>query len=144
MRRQNLGRKLALVLLLPSALLAQPRVDWFTVGGGGTSSGGRYSVSGTVGQPEAGATSTNGQFSVTGGFWPLPIAIRPPGSPTLSIIAAAHGYAQISWTPHSVAYVLQESLSLTPTNWVNAPSGTTNPVTVPLASPLKFYRLFGP
>jgi hypothetical protein len=29
-------------------------ISWFTVGGGGMSSGGAYSVSGTIGQPDAG------------------------------------------------------------------------------------------
>ena len=31
------------------------QIDWFTIdGGGGTSTGGVYSVSGTIGQPDAG------------------------------------------------------------------------------------------
>jgi hypothetical protein len=32
-------------------------IDWSTVDGGGTSTGGVYSVSGTLGQPDAGAMS---------------------------------------------------------------------------------------
>jgi len=39
---------------------------------------------------------------------------------------------------------LQETLSLAPTNWVNAPSGATNPIVVPATGPTKFYRLFKP
>ena len=39
---------------------------------------------------------------------------------------------------------LQFTASLSPTNWVNAPSGTDNPATVPVTLPIRFYRLFKP
>ena len=46
-------------------------VDWYTVdGGGGTSTGGEYVLSGTVGQPDAGMVATGGDFTLAGGFWP--------------------------------------------------------------------------
>ncbi|MBC8094301.1 MAG: hypothetical protein H7Y43_00685, partial [Akkermansiaceae bacterium] len=49
---------------------AQPfAIDWHTIdGGGGTSTGGVYSVSGTIGQPDAGRMS-GGNYSIDGGFW---------------------------------------------------------------------------
>ena len=120
-------------------------IDWFTIdGGGGTSTGGVYSVSGTIGQPDAGGPMTNGQYSVTGGFWALPTAIQVSGAPTLTIVPAAPGQATISWTPNTPGFVLQETLSLSPTNWVNSASGTTNPITVPATLPTKFYRLSKP
>src|SRR5258705_2546512 len=52
---------------------AQYSIDWFTIdGGGGTSTGGVYSVSGTIGQPDANAQPmTAGNFSLVGGFWSL-------------------------------------------------------------------------
>jgi hypothetical protein len=37
-------------------------------GGGGTSSGGPYTLSGITGQPDAGVVS-NVTYTVTGGFW---------------------------------------------------------------------------
>ena len=37
-------------------------------GGGGTSSNGTFSLSGTIGQPDAGAALTSGTWSLTGGF----------------------------------------------------------------------------
>lgn len=50
-------------------------IDWWTVdGGGGTASGGGYTVSGTVGQPEAGGVSSGGIYGVTGGFWGVGVA----------------------------------------------------------------------
>jgi len=120
-------------------------IDWHTIdGGGGTSTGGVYSVSGTIGQPDAGGPMTNGQYSVTGGFWALPTAIQIIGAPTLTIVPAAPGSATISWTPNTPGFVLQETISLPPTNWVNSPSGVTNPIVVPATLPGKFYRLFKP
>jgi hypothetical protein len=120
-------------------------VDWFTIdGGGGTSTGGVYSVSGTIGQPDAGPAMTNGQYSVTGGFWALPTAIQIEGAPTLTIVPATPGNATISWSPNSPGWVLQETWVLSPANWTNSISGSTNPILVPALVPSKFYRLFKP
>lgn len=46
-------------------------VDWFTIDGGGTmlTVGGGFELSGTIGQPDAGAL-TGGGFELYGGFWP--------------------------------------------------------------------------
>lgn len=38
-------------------------------GGGGQSSGGQFTIDGTIGQSIAGTSSTGGQFDLTGGFW---------------------------------------------------------------------------
>ena len=110
-------------------------------GGGATSTGGVYAVSGTIGQPDAGSTMTNGLYAVSGGFWALPQAVQTPGSPLLSIVAAGPGQAQISWEPNTPGFVLQETLSLSPANWVNSASGTNNPGVVPATAPTRFYRL---
>jgi hypothetical protein len=131
-------------ILLPSVILhAQSySIDWFKIaGGGGTSTGGLYQVSGTIGQPDAGQVMTNGQFSVTGGFWVLPIAVQTVGAPTLTIVPAAPGYATISWSPNTPGFVLQETVSLSPANWTNSVSGPTNPSTISTTLPAKFYRL---
>jgi hypothetical protein len=120
-------------------------IDWHTIdGGGGTSTGGVYSVSGTIGQHDAGGPMTNGQYSVTGGFWALPTAVQVAGAPTLKIAAAAPGNPSISWTPATPGFVLQETWSLSPANWTNSISGITNPIVVPATVPAKFYRLFKP
>jgi len=112
-------------------------------GGGGTSTGAVYSISGTIGQPDAGGPMTGGNFSLTGGFWALPQAVQTPGAPTLYITNAAPGWATLWWTPSTgTNWVLQERLNLTAGAWTNAPSGATNPVTVPAMLPTKFYRLF--
>src|SRR5437867_4467383 len=128
-----------------SAIAQSYSIDWSTIdGGGGTSTGGVYSVSGTIGQPDAGGAMTNGRYSVTGGFWALPTAVQVTGAPTLTIASATPGNATLSWTPATAGFVLQETLSLSPTNWVNSASGATNPIVVPATLPTKFYRLFKP
>jgi len=129
-----------------SAFSQSYAINWHTIdGGGGTSTGGVYSVSGTIGQPDAGPTMTNGQYSVTGGFWVLPTAIQTPGAPTLMIAAAGAGFAQISWTPDTgTNWVLQQTVALLPADWTNSPSGSTNSIVVPATSAAKFYRLFKP
>jgi hypothetical protein len=98
-----------------------------------------------IGQPDAGGPMTNGQYSVTGGFWVLPQAVQVEGAPTLTTAKGAPGFALISWTPATgTNWVLQENLNLGTTNWVNSPSGATNPIVVPATAPKKFYRLFKP
>ena len=87
---------------------------------------------------------TNGQYSVTGGFWALPIPVQTPGASTLTMVPAGPGNATFSWTPATPGFVLQATHSLSPTNWVNAPSGTNNPASVPASPPAGFYRLFKP
>ena len=141
--------KLAKALLAGCAFLCALRmiaqsytIDWHTIaGGGGTSTGAVYSVSGTIGQPAAGGPLTNGSYSVIGGFWVLPTAVQAIGAPTLTIVPAAAGLAAISWTPATPGFVLQETWGLSPANWTNSLSGATNPIVVPADSAGKFYRL---
>ncbi len=143
-----------LLLCLLSSALCLPAfaqtysIDWHTIDGGGPamagSTGGVYSVSGTIGQPDAGGPMTNGQYSVTGGFWALPTAIQVTGAPTLTIVPATPGNATIWWTPNTPGFALQETLVLSPANWTNSLSGATNPIIVPATLPAKFYRLFKP
>src|SRR5687768_3621509 len=108
-------KRLILAALLGSlataAAHAQPfAIDWFTIdGGGGVSSGGGFSLSGTIGQWDAGPTMTGGDFALTGGFWALPIAVPTPESPELRIMPAAAGQATISWSPGGPGFVLQVS-----------------------------------
>ena len=142
--------KLGAFLLLGCCCLvlsasAQFSIDWHTIdGGGGTSTGAVFSVTGSIGQPDAGGPMTNSQYSVTGGFWALPTVIQTPGAPTLTIAPATPGNALISWLPDTPGFVLQETWILSPANWTNSPSGAGNPVIVPAVVPAKFYRLFKP
>jgi hypothetical protein len=67
---------LALLLTIGSALVAAPdapagglSIPWWTVDGGGrTSHGGQFALSGTAGQPDA-AVMGGGPYTLQGGFW---------------------------------------------------------------------------
>jgi len=57
-------------LLGQSVSFSGYELSWYTIdGGGGTSSGGQYVLTGTIGQPDA-AYSAGEQYELLGGFWP--------------------------------------------------------------------------
>ncbi len=57
------------ILAAPEGPAAPFSIPWWTVdGGGGTSLGGGFAVSGTIGQPDAG-TLSGGSYTIRGGFW---------------------------------------------------------------------------
>lgn len=65
---------MAVLFVAATALLAGSEsfdLTWHTIDGGGVmgNTGGDFELSGTVGQPDAGATMTGGEFSLNGGFW---------------------------------------------------------------------------
>ena len=117
---------LCLCLLLPMAVCAQSySIDWHKIaGGGGTSTGGVYAVSGTIGQHDAAASSSAGNYSVTGGFWAL-YAVQTPGAPLLRIFRTATNTAVIAWPAPSTGFTLQVNTDLATTNW-SAAGGTVN------------------
>ena len=105
------------MFLTTSSRAQQYSIDWHTIdGGGGASTGGVYSVSGTIGQPDAGGPLTGGSFSLIGGFWALPAAVQTPGAPTLGITLGVPSFTTISWSPATPGFVLQHSDSLTNPN----------------------------
>jgi hypothetical protein len=141
---------LLFTLLLPALGFAQQySIDWYKVaGGGGTSTGGVYSVSGTIGQHDAGGPMTGGNFSLTGGFWAL-YAVQTPGAPLLSIKLTTTNTAMVYWTSPSTGYNLQVNTNLTTTNWVTPAEGVTDDgsikyiiVNPPVGS--RYYRLKNP
>ena len=124
-------------------------IDWYKVaGGGGTSTGSVYSVSGTIGQHDAGGPMTGGNYSLTGGFWAL-YAVQTPGAPVLSIKLTTTNTAQVYWASPSTGYNLQVNTNLSTTNWVTPVEGVTDNGTIkfiivnpPTAN--RFYRLKNP
>lgn len=121
-------------------------IDWFTIdGGGGTSTGGVYSVSGTIGQPDAG-TSSGGTYSLVGGFWGAVIPVQQVGAPVLFISNLQNGNVKVTWLPNTPGFALQEagSLNATPVGWSNAPVAYTNGAAIPAATQTRFFRLIKP
>ena len=129
------------------SLQAQYSIDWYSIdGGGGTSTGGVYSISGTIGQPDAG-TLSGGNYTLQGGFWAVVVAVQTPGAPTLSIQMTATNSVVVSWPAPSTGWVLQDNGDAGNTNtWGNVSS---TPITVApdkqviVAPPAgnRFYRL---
>ncbi len=105
-------------------------IDWYKIaGGGGTSTNGQYSLSGTIGQHDAGGPMTGGNFSLTGGFWAL-FAVQIPGAPALGIRLAATNTAMVYWPFPSTGFTLQQNTNLGTTNWVGVSETITNDGTI--------------
>jgi hypothetical protein len=57
------------ILLFSLPVFGDYEISWYTIdGGGGTSSGGLYTLTGTIGQPDA-AYSAGSGYELLGGFW---------------------------------------------------------------------------
>ena len=137
-------------LLASSAPAQQYAVPWSKVSsGGGTSTGGVYAVTGTIGQHDAGATMSGGNFSLTGGFWSFLSLVQTPGAPLLSIRYTATNTAVVSWPSPSTGFTLQSATDLTLSNWINSatsPSedGTNRFLIVNPPTGKGFFRLLKP
>lgn len=131
-------------LALAVSGFAQPyAIESSTIDGdGGTSSGGRFTLTGTIGQPDAG-TLRGGGFTLEGGFWPATIVVAVPDGPILTIEQQGAN-VRLTWSPATPGFVLQQSNTLVPNSWANAPSGTQNPVTLPAGETASYFRLVRP
>ena len=99
------------------AVSAQYSIDWYKISGGGTSSGGTYSVGGTIGQPDASGAMSGGNYSMTGGFWSL-CAVQTPGAPRLTI-SVQENKAIVSWPVTASGWTLQTNNNLATSAWGN-------------------------
>jgi hypothetical protein len=77
------------VALIAAVAAGQYAIDWRTIdGGGGTSVGGTFALSGTIGQPDAQPppVMSGGTFELTGGFWAaaVPVPCDAPGDVNLN------------------------------------------------------------
>ena len=128
---------------------AQYSIDWHKVaGGGGTSTGAVYSISGTIGQPDAGGPMTGGGYSLTGGFWSLISVVPSTGLPNLTISHAGNSVI-VSW-PNTGTYTLQQNSNVAaPAGWTTSgysisTSNGTNSITITPPMGKLFFRLSNP
>jgi|SRR5581483_856540 len=134
-------------LLLPALCQAQNySISWYKIaGGGGASSGGPFSLQGTIGQAEAGTTMTGGAFSLTGGFWSLVGVVQTAGLPNLTIGYAGNAIV-ISWADTG-SYTLQQNAAIggaggwTASGLTIGTSNGTNSVTISQPAGNLFFRL---
>jgi len=128
----------------------QYSIDWSTIdGGGGTSTGSVYEVSGTIGQPDAG-TMSGGNYTLQGGFWSV-IAVQTPGGPPLSVRCTATNTVLVSWPQPAEGWNLESTLELGAGSsvWTQIPPPyQTNATDIfyvePPPATNRFYRLHKP
>jgi hypothetical protein len=122
-------------------------LESFTVdSGGGTSSGGGFTLIGTIGQADAAQPIAGGAFVFTGGFWGVVVAVPTLGAPELAITRNQNGSVTVSWASPSEAFALQRCDQLADGGWPPAPEpvaddGVRKSVTVAAPAGLRFYRL---
>ena len=143
----------ALLLIGSAAVSARAQnysIDWFTIdGGGGTSTGGVYTVSGTIGQPDAGHMS-GGNFTIDGGFWGIIAAVQTPGAPTLRVVRTTTNTVVLAWPAPSTGFSLQQNASVDNSGgWgsvtnSNTVVGSENQVIISPPVGNRFYRLKSP
>ena len=140
---------LSSLLVLTLNLRAQPfKIDRFAIsGGGGTSTGGTFTVMGTIGQHDAGDMS-GADFRITGGFWSVLGVIQVSGAPFLSI-SRSNASVVISWPAPSSGFSLEENANLNTANWTSVAIppvtvGAEQRVVVAAPSGNRFYRLRKP
>ncbi|MBI2926535.1 MAG: hypothetical protein HYY24_12640 [Verrucomicrobia bacterium] len=135
---------LAVAFLFALTVHAQYSVDWLGANGGGTSTGGSYTLTGTIGQPESGVLG-GGSFELSGGFLSLVAIIQTPGGPDL-VIQQTGGDVRISWPAPSLGFVLQETAALGTVAWADASFAVSEikgrkTVTLPASDGTRFFRL---
>jgi hypothetical protein len=122
-----LVRRSAIMLLIVYPVLALPvfgdyDLSWNTINGGGgtsTSIGGKYEVTGTIGQPDA-AYSTGGKFELSGGFWPggAPPVIRVLDPNGGEILHAEEMYS-VTWESFGDAPIYKVQIEYSDNNGVD-------------------------
>ncbi len=133
---------------LAATATAQYALDWYKVsGGGGSSSGGRFSLSATIGQHDAAPAMTGGRFCLGGGFWGLTAVVQSPGAPTLRISRAGTALT-VSWQNVS-GWSLQQKSALAAPNWAASSyplttANGTNSITITAPAGNLFFRLSQP
>ena len=134
-----------LALILGAGLAPAHDLKWFTIdGGGGSCSDGRYALSGTVGQPDAGVLA-GADHTLTGGFW---AGSDEASRPALRILR--NGISVIlAWPTTAIGFRVQETASLSAPNWrdVNQTPlvvGQENWVVMSATANAEFFRLRKP
>jgi hypothetical protein len=123
-------------------------VDWYKIAsGGGTSTGGVYSVSGTIGQPDA-AHCASANYTLNGGFWSI-LAVPTPGAPYLWVMRTTSNTVCVWWGVSGTSWQLQatNSLASTGNGWTACSYVTNGANCVYVESPptgSRFYRLKHP
>ena len=146
---RNLIAGLLLAVTVFTAHAQSYSVDWSKIsGGGGTSTGGVFSISGTIGQHDASGAMNGGNFSLTGGYWSLIQVVQTLGLPNLTLTHTGNSVT-ISW-PTTSSTTLQQNANLANTSgWVTSgltvtTANGTSSVTITTTMGNLFFRLSSP
>jgi hypothetical protein len=142
------GRSLFAALIMSAASPALGAVDatWHTIDGGGgvsRSADGRFSVSGTAGQPDAGVKADNAsRFALVGGFWYAETVFC---GCTLTV-ASSGGNIIVSWPFDLSGCVLEyaEAMSENAVWQAVSPQPTGRSYTTPATGAQRYFRLRSP
>jgi hypothetical protein len=139
----------AALCLVTVSIQAQYSVGWHKIaGGGGTITGGVYSVTGTTGQFDMGKNS-GGSYAQVGGFWSLFAIVPTPGAPPLAIELTRTNTAIVSWPSPSAGWRPEQTSDLGSGQWTGSPevvsdNGATRFIIVNPPTARRFYRLVRP
>jgi hypothetical protein len=114
------------------------KLDWSSVdGGGGTCAGGKLSLSGTAGQPDAGFC-TGSTYVHQGGF--LPACQKDVGPPLRMVFTG--GIAKLRWSSQCSGFHLEGAPGVTGP-WTDLGLGTLNGAFLEVTPPagFSFFRL---
>ena len=116
-------------------------------GGGGVSTGGQYSLAGTIGQPVAGLALAGGNFSLADGFWSFVSVLPVIGAPFLTVTHFGDEVI-VSWpTPPAGGTLLQSSNltgGWTPSGFFVSTTNGTSSITISTPVGNLFFRLSQP
>ena len=140
-----LGLALALAGTL-TVCAQQYAIDWSSLdGGGGTSTGGAYALTGVIGQPDAGRSS-GGTFLLEGGFLSATAGTVPPPPVTIRIALTSSNTVLVAWPAPSTGLALRENPALGTAPWLDVTNvpvvvGNENQVIISPSNGSRFYRL---
>jgi len=137
------------LLFTATGFAQQYSIDWYKIaGGGGTSTGATYQVTGTIGQPDASVAMSGGNYSLVGGFWSLISVVQTFGAPTLTITHSGNTI-KIIWPYPATGWTLQQNPNLAvPGGWTASGGisndGVNNFITITSPTGNWFFRLQHP
>ena len=122
-------------------------IGWSRLAGGsGSSTNATFSLTGTMGQTEAGGRLTGGGYSLTGGFRADVALVQTPGLPTLNLRLMSPVQAIVSWPLNTQGFALLETTNLSSGVWITnlgpvVDTATEHTVMVSATSGRRFFRL---
>lgn len=143
-------KTIALLLLSAALLQANPRftIAKSTIAGGAHTPGARFTLTGTIGQPDAAPrfTSSDNRFTLEPGFWSPHSVVQLPDFPPLVMRPGAPGFSVIAWPVAANGFILQSSPDMSPGSWMDigtrpVDTALEHTVTVSNLAPRAFFRL---